>query len=177
MSCSGAQIGVYIAWTYTCMYMKPAWSSCAAPDIVNNCPSRWTDLVSAIQITWTAPERPNGMLLQYHLQLTTYDGRRVITTESVGSSAVIGQLDNSKLREYHHICGFCLLYYCLLLQLPQRMVFPTFLASLQRTRLAMELSVMSLTSQMSLVGLGILITSVVLIRDYDFSLFVVSFQF
>ena len=40
------------------------------------------------------------MLLRYHLQLTNYDGRRVITTESVGSSTVIAQLDNSELREY-----------------------------------------------------------------------------
>ena len=144
---------------------------------MGNCPSGWTDLASTIQVTWAAPEMPNGMLLRYHLQLTTYDGRTVIITESVGSSTVLGQLGNSELREYHHICGFCLLYYCLLLQLSQRMVFPTLLASLQRTQLAMELSVMSLTSQMSLVGLAILITSVVLIRDYDFSLFAVSFQF
>ena len=83
------------------------WSSCAAPGIVNNCPSRWTDLASAIQVNWTAPERLNGMLLRYHLQLTTYDGRRVIATESVGSSAVIGQLDSSELREYQHNYGFC----------------------------------------------------------------------
>ena len=67
---------------------------------MNNCPSRWTDLASAIQVTWTAPERPNGMLLRYHLQLTSYDGRRVITTERVGSSTLLGQLDNSELREY-----------------------------------------------------------------------------
>ena len=128
-------------------------SSCTAPGIVNNCPSRWTDLASAIQVTWTAPERSNGILLRYHLQLTTYDGRRVITTESVGSSTLLGQLDSSELREYQHNCGFCLLLYCLLLQLPQGMVFPTLLASLERTRLAMGLSVMSLTSQMSSVSL------------------------
>ena len=75
------------------------WFSCAGPGIVSNCPSRWTDLASAIQVNWTAPERPNGMLLRYHLQLTTYDGRRVIASESVGSGTLVGQLDNSELRE------------------------------------------------------------------------------
>ena len=77
--------------------------------MVNNCPSRWTDLASAIQITWSAPERPNGVLLRYHLQLTTYDGRRVIVTESVGSTTFLDDLDNSELREFQHTCGFCLL--------------------------------------------------------------------
>ena len=75
---------------------------------MSNCPSRWTDLASTIQVTWTAPERPNGILLRYHLQLTTYDGRRVITTESVGSGTLVGQLDTSELGEYQHKCGFCL---------------------------------------------------------------------
>ena len=44
------------------------------------------------------------------------------------------------------------LYTSILLQLPQRMVFPILLASLQRTQLAMEPSVMSLTSQMNYVS-------------------------
>ena len=81
------------------MYVYKGWSSHAAPGIVNNCPSRWTDLASVIQVTWTAPERPNGVLLRYHLQLTSYNGRTVITTENVGSNVVIGQLDSSELRE------------------------------------------------------------------------------
>ena len=84
----------------------------------------------------------------------------VSVSESVGSSAVV---DNSELREYmQRICGFSF-YRCLVnldvlhpytsvLQLPQRMVFPTLLASLQRTQLAMEPSVMSLTSQMNYVS-------------------------
>ena len=76
---------------------------------MNNCPSRWTDLTSAIQVTWTAPERPNGVLLRYYLQLTTYDGRRVIVTASVGSSTLLGQLDNSELHEFQHNCDFCFL--------------------------------------------------------------------
>ena len=126
---------------------------------MSNCPSRWTDMPSAIQVNWTAPQRPNGLLLRYHLQLTSYDGRTVITSKSVGSSTLLGQLDNSELREYQHKRGFCLLVYCLLLQLSQRMVFPTFLASLQRTQLAMELSVMSLTSQMSLVSFNAVLHS------------------
>ena len=75
---------------------------------MSNCPSRWTDLASTIQVTWAAPERPNGILLRYHLQLTTYDGRRVITTESVGSGTLVGQLDTSELGECQHKCGFCL---------------------------------------------------------------------
>ena len=73
-------------------------SSCAAPGIVSNCPSRWT---GAIQVTWTAPERPNGMILRYHLQLISYDGRRLIATESVGNSTLLGQLDSSQLRELY----------------------------------------------------------------------------
>ena len=78
---------------------------------MNNCPSRWIDLrlVNAILVTWTAPERPNGVLLRYYLQLTTYDGRRVIVTASVGSSTFLDDLDSSQLREFQHICGFCLL--------------------------------------------------------------------
>ena len=91
------------------MFRLISWSSCAAPGIVNNCPSRWTDLASAIQVTWSAPERPNGVLLQYHLQLITYDGRRVIVTESVGSTTFLDDLDSSELREFQHNCGFCLL--------------------------------------------------------------------
>ena len=75
---------------------------------MNNCPSRWTDLTSAIQFTWAAPERPNGMILRYYLQLTTYDGRRIIVSESVGSSTFHDELDNSQLREFQHYCGFCL---------------------------------------------------------------------
>ena len=67
---------------------------------MNNCPSRWTDLASAIQVTWTAPERPNGMLLRYYLQLTTYGGRTVIASERVGSGTLLGQLDNRHLGEY-----------------------------------------------------------------------------
>ena len=83
--------------------------SCVAPGIVSNCPSNWTDLASAIQVTWATPERPNGLLLRYHLQLTSYDGRTVIATDSVGSGTLFEDLDNSELREYQHICGFCLL--------------------------------------------------------------------
>ena len=71
---------------------------------MNNCPSRWTDLAGAIQVTWAAPERPNGFILRYYLQLTTYDGRRIIVSESVRSSTLLGQLDSSELREFQHKC-------------------------------------------------------------------------
>ena len=70
---------------------------------MNNCPSRWTDLASAIQVTWAAPERPNGVLLRYYLQLTTYDGRTIIVTASVGSSTLLDDLDSSELRELYYI--------------------------------------------------------------------------
>ena len=73
---------------------------------MGNCPSRWTDLASVIQVNWTAPERPNGIVLQYYLRLTNYDGTSVIATESVGSSDVIGQLDSSELRECQDNCDF-----------------------------------------------------------------------
>ena len=68
---------------------------------MNNCPSRWTDLADAIQVNWTAPERLNGALLRYHLQLTSYDGRTVIATESVESGTLLGQLDNRHLGKYN----------------------------------------------------------------------------
>ena len=76
------------------------WYLCVAPGIVNNCPSSWTDLANAIQVTWAAPQRPNGALLRYHLQLTSYGGRTVIASESVGSGSVLGQLDNRQLGKY-----------------------------------------------------------------------------
>ena len=131
---------------------------------MGNCPSRRTDLASVIQLNWTAPERPNGILLRYYLWLTNYDGTSVIATESVGSSDVIGQLDSSELRECQDNCDFYLIWlmylYCtLLLSLPQRRVFPTLLASLQRTQLAMEQSVMSLTSQTNLVSFNAILHS------------------
>ena len=94
-------------YIYT-LYLYKGWSSHPAPGIVNNCPSRWIDLTSAIQVTWAAPERPNGILLRYHLQLKSYDGRRVIVTESVGSSTFLDYLDSSELREFQQNCGFCL---------------------------------------------------------------------
>ena len=72
---------------------------------MNNCPLRWTDLTSAIQVTWAAPERPNGVLLRYYLQLTTYDGRRVIVTASVGTSTFLDDLNSSELRECQHNSG------------------------------------------------------------------------
>ena len=101
LQCSHASVGLAQARPNKC------WSSHPAPGIVNNCPSRWIDLTSAILVTWAAPERPNGVLLQYHLQLTTYDGRRVIVTESVGSSTFLDDLDSNELREFQHNCGFC----------------------------------------------------------------------
>ena len=57
--------------------------------------------ITAIQVTWTAPERPNGFILRYHLQLTTYDGSEVIVTLSVGNTTFLDDLDSSRLRELY----------------------------------------------------------------------------
>ena len=50
--------GCFLLYSKVCrsVHMLLCWSLCAAPGIVNNCPSRWTDLASTIQVTWTAQE-------------------------------------------------------------------------------------------------------------------------
>ena len=87
------------------MYILISESSHPAPGIVSSCPSNWLDIrqASSIQITWSAPERPNGFILRYYLQLTTYDGRRVIVSTSVGNSTFLDDLDSSELRELYYI--------------------------------------------------------------------------
>ena len=57
----------------------------SAPGSVG-CPSRWKDLTSTIQVDWTAPQRPNGFVLQYYLVLTNFGGNNVIATATVNSS-------------------------------------------------------------------------------------------
>ena len=56
---------------------------------MSNCPSRWSDLASAIQIAWTPPQRPNGVLLQYYIILTTFDGRTVIASARTNENATL----------------------------------------------------------------------------------------
>jgi len=50
------------------------------------CPSRWKDLTSTIQVNWIAPQRPNGIVLQYYLVLTNFGGNTVIASTTVNSS-------------------------------------------------------------------------------------------
>ena len=50
------------------------------------------------------------MILRYHLQLTTYDGRRVIVSTSVESTTFLDDLDSSELREFKHKCDSCSVY-------------------------------------------------------------------
>ena len=60
----------------------------SAPGSVG-CPSRWKDLTSTIQVNWTAPQRPNGIVLQYYLVLTNFGGNTVIATTTVNSNSTL----------------------------------------------------------------------------------------
>ena len=71
----------------------------SAPGSVG-CPSRWTDLISTIQVDWTAPQRSNGIVLRYYLVLTNFSGNSVIATTTVNSSdALITNFANEALGE------------------------------------------------------------------------------
>ena len=73
-------------------------SSTSAPGIVNNCPSRWSDLTNDIQVTWAAPQRPNGVLLRYNIILTSFDGRTVIASASINENAALSvEFSNANL--------------------------------------------------------------------------------
>ena len=76
-------------------------SSTLAPGIVSNCPSMWDDQNGVIQVTWAAPQRPNGVLLQYYIQLTRYDdGRTVIASASTNEDATLSvELSAANLRK------------------------------------------------------------------------------
>ena len=71
-------------------------SSILAPGIVSNCPSMWDNQNGVIQVAWTAPQRPNGVLLRYYIQLTSYDGRTVIAFASTNENATLSvELSNA----------------------------------------------------------------------------------
>ena len=65
---------------------------------MSNCPSRWNDLPNDIQVTWGAPQRPNGVLLRYYIQLTSFDGRTVIASASIDENAALSvEFSNANL--------------------------------------------------------------------------------
>jgi len=70
----------------------------SAPGSVG-CPSRWTDLTSTIQVNWTAPQRPNGIVLQYYLVLTNFSGNTVIASTTVNSYATLTSDFTARLGE------------------------------------------------------------------------------
>ena len=75
----------------------------SAPGIVG-CPPEWTDLRSAIQVNWTAPRRPNGIILRYYLVLTTFSGNTVIATATVNSSSNLATDFTARLGELAILC-------------------------------------------------------------------------
>ena len=75
----------------------------SAPGSVG-CPSRWTDEGSTIQVDWTAPQRPNGLVLWYYLILTSLSGNTVFGRIAVNSSgALTTDFANGMLGELHVI--------------------------------------------------------------------------
>ena len=71
----------------------------SAPGSVG-CPSRWTDLISAILVNWTAPQRSNGIVLRYYLVLTNFGGNTVIASTTVNSNdALITNFASERLGE------------------------------------------------------------------------------
>ena len=71
-----------------------------APGSVNNCPSRWIDRNGVIQFSWAAPQRPNGVLRRYYIELTSFDGRTVIYSESYDNTTLSAELSNANLGKW-----------------------------------------------------------------------------
>ena len=60
----------------------------------------WDDQNGVIQVTWAAPQEPNGVLLRYYIQLTRYDdGRTVIASASTNATLSV-ELIASNLGRY-----------------------------------------------------------------------------
>ena len=74
----------------------------SAPGSVG-CPSRWTDLTNAIQVDWAAPQRPNGIILQYYLLLTNFSGNNVIASTIVNSNVTLTTDFTARLGELYVI--------------------------------------------------------------------------
>ena len=75
--------------------------STSAPGIVSNCPSRWRDQPNDIQVTWAAPLRPNGVLRQYYIILTSFDGRTIIDSARTYENATMSvELSNTNLGKW-----------------------------------------------------------------------------
>ena len=70
----------------------------SAPGSVG-CPSRWTDQTSTIQVNWTAPQKPNGIVLQYYFVLTNFGGNTVIASTTVNSNATLTSEFTARLGE------------------------------------------------------------------------------
>ena len=65
---------------------------------MSNCPSRWSDLPNDIRVTWAAPQRPNGVLLRYYIQLASFDGTTVIAATSINEDAALSvEFSNANL--------------------------------------------------------------------------------
>ena len=80
------------------MNIIDATPPCSAPGSVG-CPSRWRDLQNAIQVDWTSPQDPNGIVLRYYLALTSYAGNTVIATASVNSNSTLTTGFSARLGE------------------------------------------------------------------------------
>ena len=96
---------------------------------MSNCPSRWSDLTNDIQVNWTAPERPNGVLLRYYIVLTSFDGGRVIVSASINDDATVTlsvELSNtnlSKCCKVYCICNPDKLFPCYILVFHHLLLF------------------------------------------------------
>ena len=75
-----------------------ATSPFSAPGSVG-CPPGWTDLISTIQVNWTAPQRPNGIVLRYYLVLTNFGGNTVIASTTVDSNVTLTSDFTARLGE------------------------------------------------------------------------------
>ena len=74
----------------------------SAPGSVG-CPGGWLDQPNTIQVNWTAPQRPNGFVLQSYLVLTNFDSNTVIASTTVNSNAALTTDFTARLGELYVI--------------------------------------------------------------------------